>query len=193
MDYNVALLVFGILLLLVGLVGKVKAKELEIGTSSKVARTVIGLIGALLVALSLAPSLTTITQPPPADDPPISTPPPDDPVGPLNDEPVNTLPASIAGRYLMDKQASRVIVVTHVRGNEYRIEEPTSPWPWVGTAELDGGKLSGEGRFPKSLATMRVDGVLRNDGSIEVDYTFITKGEGSPGAGRIDHHVWYPD
>lgn len=53
-EYNVVLLVFGILLLLVGLVGKVKAKELEVGTGSAVARVVLGVIGIGLMALSLA-------------------------------------------------------------------------------------------------------------------------------------------
>ncbi len=53
MDYDVALLVFGILLLLVGLVGKVRAKEIEVGTSSPSARVIIGLVGVGLISLSL--------------------------------------------------------------------------------------------------------------------------------------------
>jgi len=53
MDYNVTLLIFGILLLLTGLIGKIKAKELEIGTESRVIRVVVGLIGVGLVILSL--------------------------------------------------------------------------------------------------------------------------------------------
>ena len=53
MTYDVALLVFGILLLLVGLVGKVRAKELEVGTSSPSARVIIGLVGVGLISLSL--------------------------------------------------------------------------------------------------------------------------------------------
>jgi len=53
MNYSVALLVFGILLLLIGLVGKVKAKELEVGTSSGTIRSVVGTIGVVLIALSL--------------------------------------------------------------------------------------------------------------------------------------------
>ena len=53
MDYPVALLVFGILLLLVGLVGKVRAKELEVGTSSPSARVIIGVVGVGLISLSL--------------------------------------------------------------------------------------------------------------------------------------------
>jgi len=53
MSYTVTLLIFGILLLLVGLVGEVKAKELEIGTSSKIVRIVLSLIGIFLVMLSL--------------------------------------------------------------------------------------------------------------------------------------------
>ena len=53
MTYETTLLIFGILLLLIGLVGNVKAKELEIGTDSIVARTVIGIVGAVLIGLSL--------------------------------------------------------------------------------------------------------------------------------------------
>ncbi|UCG94255.1 MAG: hypothetical protein JSW13_00335, partial [Candidatus Aerophobus sp.] len=53
MTYEATLLVFGILLLLIGLVGKVKAKELEIGTSSTIARTIIGILGIILIVVSL--------------------------------------------------------------------------------------------------------------------------------------------
>ena len=53
MEYPVALLIFGILLLLIGLVGKVKAKELEVGTSSRTIRSVVGTVGVVLIALSL--------------------------------------------------------------------------------------------------------------------------------------------
>jgi hypothetical protein len=53
MNYAVALLIFGILLLLIGLVGKVKAKELEVGTSSRIIRSVVGTVGVVLIALSL--------------------------------------------------------------------------------------------------------------------------------------------
>lgn len=57
MTYEVTLLVFGILLLLVGLLGKVKAKELEVGTSSTVARLVMASLGILLVVLSFNPDI----------------------------------------------------------------------------------------------------------------------------------------
>ncbi|MCI5224946.1 MAG: hypothetical protein D3924_20325 [Candidatus Electrothrix sp. AR4] len=53
MSYTVTLLTFGILLLLVGLVGEVKAKELEIGTNSKIVRIILSLIGIVLVVLSV--------------------------------------------------------------------------------------------------------------------------------------------
>jgi len=85
-----------------------------------------------------------------------------------------------------------VIVVTHLQSNEYRIEEPTSPWPWEGTARIDGGQLSGQAKFRNSLATMRVEGVIRGDDSIVIRYVFITGSDGKPAAGRIDNHVWYP-
>jgi hypothetical protein len=65
MSYEVTLLVFGILLFLVGLVGKVKAKELEVGTSSKTARIIIAIAGLVLVVLSFNPDIvkTVITSP----------------------------------------------------------------------------------------------------------------------------------
>ncbi|MEM6308473.1 MAG: hypothetical protein AAF754_00360 [Pseudomonadota bacterium] len=67
MDYGVALLVFGILLLLLGLVGQIKAKELEVGTGHPVVRTIVGVLGVGLITLSLLISpvlsaLTDITQ-----------------------------------------------------------------------------------------------------------------------------------
>jgi hypothetical protein len=57
MDYKVALLVFGILLFIVGLVGKVKAKELEVGTSSRIVRLVMSLLGIVLIVLSFNPEI----------------------------------------------------------------------------------------------------------------------------------------
>lgn len=57
MSYEVTLLIFGILLLLVGLVGRVKAKELEIGTSSKMVRLVLSLLGIALLVLSFNPDI----------------------------------------------------------------------------------------------------------------------------------------
>ncbi len=103
------------------------------------------------------------------------------------------IPEVISGRYTMDKQNSRIIVLSRLAGNEYRIEEITSPWPWTGTAKLDGSKLSGRAHFPKSQATMKVEGSLRGDGSIDVNYHFITKGDGTLAEGRVDHHVWFPE
>ena len=55
MEHETTLLVFGILLLLIGLVGQVKARELEIGTSNILTRAVIGLIGVLFIVLSFIP------------------------------------------------------------------------------------------------------------------------------------------
>jgi hypothetical protein len=93
----------------------------------------------------------------------------------------------------MDKQGNRIIIVSRLVGNEYRIEEITSPWPWTGTVKLDGSRLSGRAHFPKSQATMKVEASLRGDGSIDVNYHFITKGDGSLADGRIDHHIWFPE
>ena len=65
MSYEVTLLVFGILLFLVGLVGKVKAKELEVGTSSKMARIILAIAGLVLVVLSFNPDIVkTVISPP---------------------------------------------------------------------------------------------------------------------------------
>jgi hypothetical protein len=109
------------------------------------------------------------------------------------DKTPKAMTSGIAGRYTMDKQNSRIIILSRLVGNEYRIEEITSPWPWTGTAKLDGSKLSGRAHFPKSQATMKVEGSLRGDGSIDVSYHFITKGDGSLAEGRVDHHVWFPE
>lgn len=88
----------------------------------------------------------------------------------------------------MDQLSHRIIIVTPSGGATYRIEEPSSPWPWTGSAVLDGGRLSGEARFVRAPTTMRVQGVVRGDRSIEVDYVYTSEGD----RGRVDHHVWYP-
>ena len=51
-NFKVSLLVFGIILLLLGLVGKIKAKEIEVGTSSRIVRFVTTLIGTVLIVFS---------------------------------------------------------------------------------------------------------------------------------------------
>ena len=55
MTYEVALLTFGVILLLLGLIGRVKAKEIDVGTSSAMARLTVGIIGVVLVVLSFDP------------------------------------------------------------------------------------------------------------------------------------------
>lgn len=57
MSYEVSLLVFGILLLILGLVGKIQAKELEVGTSSIIVRVIITLVGSVLIILSFQPDI----------------------------------------------------------------------------------------------------------------------------------------
>lgn len=57
MSYEVTLLVFGILLFLLGVVGKIKAKEIEVGTSSVTARVVTTVIGVFLIVLSFNPDI----------------------------------------------------------------------------------------------------------------------------------------
>lgn len=95
-------------------------------------------------------------------------------------------------KYLMDNMSNRIIIVTHLQNNKYRIEEPGSPWPWEGSATIDGGQLIGDAKFRNSLATMRVEGVIRGDKSIVIEYKFITGSDGKPSAGRVDSHTWYP-
>ena len=53
MEYPVILLSLGVILLLVGLVGKVKAQQLEVGTNNKVIRIIVGCLGTIFIILSL--------------------------------------------------------------------------------------------------------------------------------------------
>ena len=99
--------------------------------------------------------------------------------------------APVTGTYLMDNTPGRVVEITRLAGDQYRIEEPTSPWPWRGTAVLDGGRLVGQAQFRKTQARMDVEGVVRADGSIIVSYRFITDSKGNS-TDRVDNHVWYP-
>jgi hypothetical protein len=98
----------------------------------------------------------------------------------------------ISGTYLMDQLAHRVIIVTDLSGSSFRIEEPSGSYPWHGTATLDGGSLSGEAKFADSLVRIRVEGQIRADGSIKVQYIYLTDDQGNPRTGRrVDHHIWY--
>lgn len=56
MTYEVALLSFGVILLLLGLIGKVKIKEIDIGTRNGTARIAASLVGIILILLSFNPS-----------------------------------------------------------------------------------------------------------------------------------------
>lgn len=96
--------------------------------------------------------------------------------------------------FLMDNQPGRIIILNHVAGNEYRAEESSSPWPWSGNVILDGGKLTSKEpiTFRNSNTTMRIEGVKRSDGAIEVSYTYVTAANGSSADPRVDYHVWYP-
>ena len=53
MEYPVILLSLGVILLLVGLVGKVKAQQLEVGTNNKVIRIIVGCLGTIFIILSI--------------------------------------------------------------------------------------------------------------------------------------------
>jgi hypothetical protein len=52
-EFPVVLLTLGVTLLLVGLIGKVKTKDMEVGTENKIVRVIVGSIGAAFVALAL--------------------------------------------------------------------------------------------------------------------------------------------
>ena len=52
MNYQTALLFLGALLLLVGLLGKVKVKEIDLGTSNKYTRAVSAILGIMLIIIS---------------------------------------------------------------------------------------------------------------------------------------------
>jgi len=91
-----------------------------------------------------------------------------------------------------DIEKKRVIQFKRIRENNYTIQEPGTRWPWKGEAKINGNEITGWARFPKSKASMDVKGVINNDGSINVRYEFITKGDGTPAKGRVDKHVWFP-
>jgi len=109
------------------------------------------------------------------------------------EEPPQESGSKLANAYLMDKLSNRRIIMTHLGGNAYRVEEPSSPWPWEGTGTLDGGRFFAEARATTSQATFTLEGVLRGDGTIVIDYKFITGSDGSSAGGRVDHHIWYPE
>ena len=98
----------------------------------------------------------------------------------------------ISNVYYIDGNPARVVEVERQQGNHYRIEERTGPWPWVGSADLNGDRLFGPAEFVKSSARMNLHGVVLANGSIQIEYQFITKGDGSPARGRSDHHIWVP-
>ncbi len=97
---------------------------------------------------------------------------------------------ALEGSYMFETDASRLIKIHHLGNDVYEIEEPIGRWPWSGTAELDGRKLTGFGRFIETKATMDVIGELKPDGTITVEYHFLTRGDGSSAEGRVDRHVW---
>jgi hypothetical protein len=55
------LLTLGILLILIGLIGQVKAKEIEVGTNNTFVRIILGVIGVVFVYLALSKSYLTNT------------------------------------------------------------------------------------------------------------------------------------
>jgi hypothetical protein len=53
-EFPAVLLTLGVTLLLVGLVGRIKTKDMEVGTENKTVRFIIGVIGAAFIALALS-------------------------------------------------------------------------------------------------------------------------------------------
>ena len=64
MDLKTTLLTLGVILILVGLIGQVKAKEIEVGTKNPLARLVLGLIGFAFVGVALSDSIIPYIFPP---------------------------------------------------------------------------------------------------------------------------------
>lgn len=97
----------------------------------------------------------------------------------------------LVGNYQFATDPNRLIKITALSGDRYIVEEPVlTAWPWKGTVTREGNRLTGLAEFPKSKATMRIVGEIRTDGSIVVEYKFITKGDGSIGEGVVHPHVW---
>jgi hypothetical protein len=105
--------------------------------------------------------------------------------------PPKTETLELATSYLVDRVQGNVVVVTKASDNTYRLEHHHQAWPWVAEVELDGRRLTGPGTFLKSKAAMRVDGELREDGTIVVAYRFTRDDHGQP-TDRVDNHVWVP-
>ncbi|NNF99544.1 MAG: hypothetical protein HKM93_09215 [Desulfobacteraceae bacterium] len=106
--------------------------------------------------------------------------------------------SDLSGRYFMDGNPNRVIMIKYIGDDLYRVEEPGSPWPWSGAAIFEGNKIQGLVRLSKSgNATMMLNGSVRSDGSIVIDYVFMTDNTGNlmkkigPDRGRVDNHIWY--
>jgi hypothetical protein len=106
-------------------------------------------------------------------------------IGCSPDQPSSSDGGTIDGIYYMDNISARRVVVTYLSGQSYRIEEPSGSWPWEGTATLSGTVLSGTANFINSSTRMNVEGSVRSDGTIRIEYHFI-------GENRVDNHVWFP-
>jgi hypothetical protein len=99
----------------------------------------------------------------------------------------------VSGRYAIDKNNNRIIVISKSGSNKFRIEEITGRWRWTGYVKLDGSMFSGKVYYRRSQATMEVIGSLRGDRSIDVTYRFLTKRDGTLADGRVVRHIWFPE
>lgn len=71
MEIYTALLTLGVLLLLVALIGQVKAQQLEVGTKNPFARVILGIMGIIFVYIALTRSI--VLQTPPITQVPLTT------------------------------------------------------------------------------------------------------------------------
>lgn len=100
--------------------------------------------------------------------------------------PVDTL----SGRYSMDNDMSRIIIITSTGGNYYTISQPDGAWPWRGTGTLNGDQFTGTAASTVSPASFRIEGTVSKDRSIDVNLVFIKNSDGTDATGRVDHHIF---
>lgn len=98
---------------------------------------------------------------------------------------VNEMP-DIAGKYQLDPDNTRVIVITRV-GNDFTVEEQLpANWPFKATVKWVGdANFSGEGAFA-SGERLRVDITRRSSGLLDTKFVFISD------PGRVDPHTLVP-
>ncbi|NLX49038.1 MAG: hypothetical protein GXY82_04025 [Methanospirillum sp.] len=104
----------------------------------------------------------------------------------------NPSPPTIEGRYLMDGNPGRLIVISSDGGNAYSIGEATGSWPWDGNVILDGDQIIGQAFEKNTPASFKLEGTVLDDKRIVIAYKFITDGAGRDATGRVDDHILTP-